>query len=161
MNDLFGAPLLCPASLTTWVDDKAAALAGAAAHIGVRAAQAPVRHLDETGFRVAGKGQWLHTVATETLTFHRVSDKRGAIAEGLGGGVVVPDHFKPFYGLTGVAHAFARRHCARARTVAVDRPQVDEIDAGESTERVLRRCRRRGRFRPLRRLCLSPWFFRF
>ena len=26
MNDLFGAPLLCPASLTTWVDDKAATL---------------------------------------------------------------------------------------------------------------------------------------
>ncbi|MBV8324641.1 MAG: transposase, partial [Hyphomicrobiales bacterium] len=54
MNDLFGAPLLCPASLTTWVDDKAATLAGVAAHIGVLAAQAPVRHLDETGFRIAG-----------------------------------------------------------------------------------------------------------
>ena len=69
MNDLFGAPLLCPASLTTWVDDKAATLAEVAAHIGGLAAQAPVRHLDETGFRVAGKGQWLHTVSTETLTF--------------------------------------------------------------------------------------------
>ena len=88
LNDLFGAPYLCPASLTTWVKGKAAAFAGVAAHIGVLAAQAPVRHLDETGFRVAGKGQWLHTVSTETLTFYRVSEKRGAIAQGLEGGVV-------------------------------------------------------------------------
>ena len=53
-----------------------------------------MRHLGETGFRVAGKGQWLHTVSTETLTFYRVSEKRGAIAQGLEGGVVVHDHFK-------------------------------------------------------------------
>jgi hypothetical protein len=88
-------------------------LAEVAAHIGALAAQAPVRHLDETGFRVAGKGQWLHTVSTETLTFYRVSDKRGAIAEGLEGGVVVHDHFKPYYGLTGVAHAFCNAHHLR------------------------------------------------
>jgi len=113
MNDLFGAPLLCPASLTSWVEDKAAEVAEVAAHIGVLAAQAPVRHLDETGFRVAGKGQWLHTVSTETLTFYRVSEKRGAIAEGLEGGVVVHDHFKPYYGLTGVAHAFCNAHHLR------------------------------------------------
>jgi transposase len=86
MNDLFGTPLLCPASLTTWVKGKAADFAGVAAHIGVLAAQAPVRHLDETRFRVAGKGQWLHTVSTETLTFYRVSEKRGAVPQGLEGG---------------------------------------------------------------------------
>jgi transposase len=55
MNDLFGAPHLCPASLAAWVDGKAAALAAAAAHIGVLARQAPVRHLDEN--RVSRRGQ--------------------------------------------------------------------------------------------------------
>lgn len=79
MNDVFGASYLCAASLATWVEDKAAALAGVAAPIGALAAQAPVRHLDETGFRLAGKGQWLHTVSTETLTFYRVTEQRGAV----------------------------------------------------------------------------------
>ena len=56
MNDLFGAPYLCPASLAAWVDGKAAALAEVAAHIGVLARQAPVRHLDETGFQTVVAG---------------------------------------------------------------------------------------------------------
>ena len=42
---------------------------------------------------------------------------------------------------------------------------VDEFRPGESTERVMRRCRRRGRFRPRRRLCVacagSLWLCRF
>ena len=40
-----------------------------------------------------------------------------------------------------------------------------EFQPGESTERVMRRCRRRGRFRPRRRLCVacagSLWLCRF
>ena len=113
MHDVFGALYLCAASLATWVEDKAEGLASVAAHIGALAAQAPVRHLDETGFRVGGKGQWLHTVSTETLTFYRVTEQRGAVPEGLTGGVVVHDHFKPYYGLTKVAHAFCNAHHRR------------------------------------------------
>jgi transposase len=113
MNDLFGAPSLCAASLMTWVADKAAALAGVAAHIGARAAQAPVRHRDETGFRVAGKGHWLHTVSTETLTSYRVTEQRGDVPQGLAGGGVVHAHFTPYYGLTDVVHAFCNAHHLR------------------------------------------------
>jgi transposase len=113
MHDLFGAPLLCSASLTAWVNEKAAALAQVAAHIADLAAVAPVRHLDETGFRIAGRGQWLHTVSTETLTVYRVSQKRGAVPQDLKGGVVVHDHFKPYCGLTGIAHAFCNAHHLR------------------------------------------------
>jgi transposase len=113
MHDLFGAPLLCSASLMAWVNGKAAAFASVAAHIADLVAVAPVRHLDETGFRIAGRGQWLHTVSTETLTVYRVSEKRGAVPEDLKGGVVVHDHFKPYYGLAGVAHAFCNAHHLR------------------------------------------------
>jgi transposase len=140
---LFGASYLCAASLTTWVEDRAAALAGVAAHIGALATQAPVRHLDETGFRVAGKGQSRHTVSTETLTFHRVTEQRGAVPEGLTGGVVVHDHFKPYYGLTEVAHAFCNAHHLRELKALIE---LDEepwatdmsdllVEAGEAVKK--------------------------
>jgi transposase len=57
MSDLFGALRLCPDSVANWVRGKAAALAPAAARIAALAAAAPVRRLDATGFRIAGKGQ--------------------------------------------------------------------------------------------------------
>ena len=120
MNDVFGAPHLCAASLTAWVEDKATALAAVVAHIRALAEQAPVRHLDETGFRVAGKGQWLHTVSTESLTNYRVTEQRGAVPEGLTGGVVVHDHFKPYSRLTDVAHAFCNAHHLRELKALVE-----------------------------------------
>ena len=113
MHDLFGALRLCPDSVANWVRGKAAALAPAAAQIAVLAAAAPVRCLDETGFRVAGKGQWLHTVAAETLTHYRVSAKRGEMPEGLTGGVAVHDGFKSYSGLTDVRHALCNAHHLR------------------------------------------------
>jgi transposase len=32
-------------------------------------AAAPVKHMDETGFRIGGKTQWLHIASTVLLTF--------------------------------------------------------------------------------------------
>jgi transposase len=60
-----------------------------------------VRCLDETGLRIGGKTQWLHTVATETLTLYRACAKRGAMPEGLEGGVVVHEGFEPYRNLDG------------------------------------------------------------
>jgi len=113
MSDLFGALRLCPDSVANWVRGRAAAFAPVAAQIAALAAAAPVRCLDETGFRVAGKGHWLHTVAAETLTCYRVSAKRGEMPEGLVGGVVVHDGFKSYSGLTEVAHALCNAHHLR------------------------------------------------
>ncbi len=42
-----------------------------------------------------------------------MTEQRGAVPEGLTGGVVVHDHFKPYYGLTNVAHAFCNAHHLR------------------------------------------------
>ena len=44
MNDLFGATLLCPASIVTWGIKKAAELQPFVEHIAARVASAPVRH---------------------------------------------------------------------------------------------------------------------
>ena len=76
LADLFGVPSICSASVMDWVRRKANALAPAAGRIGALVAAARVRCLDETGFRVAGKTQWLHTIATDSLTLYRVSDRR-------------------------------------------------------------------------------------
>ena len=92
LSDLFGAPRLCPASLTAWVRRRARDLERVHSLIGARLAEAKVRHLDETGLRVAGKLHWLHTTSSETLTFYRAEQKRGAIPLDLKGGVVVVDN---------------------------------------------------------------------
>lgn len=112
MGDLFGAELLCPASVAAWSTKKAEDLKPFEALIAARAAQAPVRHLDETGFRIAGKTQWLHTASTVALTHYRVSEKRGAIPA-FEGGVIVHDHFKPYYTLPNVEHALCNAHHLR------------------------------------------------
>ena len=38
-------------------------------------AAAPIKHMDETGFRIGGRTQWLH-IASTVLTFYRVCAKR-------------------------------------------------------------------------------------
>ena len=72
-----------------------------------------MRGLDETGFRVDGKTQWLHTAATPGLTLYRVSAKRGETPQDLAGGVIVHDGFKSHRSLDGVAHALCNAHHLR------------------------------------------------
>src|SRR5271169_4852153 len=113
LSDLFGAPLICPASIVAWVGKKAQELQPVYEFIGERVAEAKVRHLDETGFRIAGKLQWLHTTSSLAFTFYRVDQKRGAIPENLQAGVVVHDHFLPYRRLDAVDHAFCNAHILR------------------------------------------------
>jgi transposase len=114
MADLFGAPTLCAASVVGWVGKKDQELQGVYERIGERVAEAKVRHLDETGYRVAGKLQWLHTTSSLAYTFYRAGEKRGAVPEELQGGVVVHDHFRPYCGrMDKVAHAFCNAHILR------------------------------------------------
>jgi transposase len=113
MGDLFGAQLLCPASIAAWSAAKAEALQPVVEQIAALVEHAPVRHLDETGFRVGGKTQWLHTASTLVLTHYRVAATRGAIPTNLHGGVIVHDHFKPYYRLPGLAHGLCNAHHLR------------------------------------------------
>jgi transposase len=113
LGDLFGAPLLCPASVAAWVGAKARQLERVYRRIGARVAEAKVRHVDETGFRIAGKLQWLHTSSSLAFTFYRADEKRGAIPRDLRGGGVVHDHFAPYHRLEAVDHAFCNAHILR------------------------------------------------
>jgi transposase len=113
LSDLFGAPLICPASVVTWVGKKARALGHVYKAIGERVAEAKVRHLDETGYRIAGKLHWLHTTSSLAFTDYRAGEKRGDIPVDLQGGVVVHDHFLPYRGMDTVDHAFCNAHILR------------------------------------------------
>ncbi len=121
MADLFGAATLCPDSVVAWGKRKAEEFEAVAARIAALVAQACGRHLDETGFRVAGKGQWLHTASTTALTSYRVSAKRGDLPKGFRGGVIVHDHFKPYYAMPGgVRHALCNAHHLRELKALID-----------------------------------------
>ena len=96
LRDLPGAVSLCAASVTSWINGAAQAMSGVAEHILTRLTHGGVRHLDETGFRVAGKLHWLHSVSDLVFTHYRVSARRGDVPVFLSGGTVVHDHWKPY-----------------------------------------------------------------
>jgi transposase len=73
---------------------------------------AAVKNLDETGFRVAGKTQWLHVASTQTATYYHVSPRRKSLLDGLCG-TVVHDHWKAYYNLPGVLHGLCNQHHLR------------------------------------------------
>jgi transposase len=82
-------------------------------------AAAPVKHMDEIGFPIGGKTQWLHIASTVLLTFYRVSPRRGSLLAHVTG-IVVHDHWKPYYTLKGVLHALCNAHHLRELKALVE-----------------------------------------
>jgi len=75
MADLFGVNLVT-ATIARISQDCAERFRGFAEAVRDHVATAPVKHMDETGFRIGGKTQWLYIASAIWLTFYRVS--RGA-----------------------------------------------------------------------------------
>jgi transposase len=113
MTDLFAASSLCPASVVAWTAKAAAAQAPVVEPIVARVVAAKVRHLDETGFRIGGKTRWLHSASTAVYTHYRVGETRGDVPRTMADGVIVHDHFKPYYALRGAQHALCNAHHLR------------------------------------------------
>ncbi len=99
-----------------------------------------MRHLDETGLRIGGRTRWLHTVSTAALTQYRVSEKRGAMPATLRGGVIVHDHFKPYFTLPGVEHALCNAHHLRELKALID---IEKEPWARGMSRLLVRAARR------------------
>jgi transposase len=158
LGDLFGADSLCAASVAEWTRRRAGALAPVTKRIGALLRAARVRCLDETGLRIGGKTQWLHTVATETLTLYRACDKRGAMPEGLEGGVVVHDGFKSYGKLAMAAqppvHALCNAHHLRELKALTEFDQ--EPWAAAMSECLPDACKATGQARTRGATALSP-----
>src|SRR5579864_9337685 len=100
-----------------------------------RVAAAAVKHMDETGFRVGGKTQWLHIGSTALLTFYRICHKRGSLLANVVG-TVVHDHWKPYYTLPGVRHALCNAHHLRELKALIE---IEKEDWARRMQQLLRR----------------------
>jgi transposase len=134
MADLFGVKLVT-ATIARFSQDCAQRFQGFADAVRDRVAAAPVKHMDETGFRISGKTQWLHIASTVWLTFYRVSAKRGSLLAKVTG-VVVHDHWKPYYTMTGVLHALCNAHHLRELKALVE---IEKEDWACKMQHLLRR----------------------
>ena len=113
LSDLFGLSAV-PATLARLIGRTADRLQPFAKAVceGLSSAQVAVKHLDETGLRVAGKTQWLHVICSPLLSHFRVSSRRGDLLTGVSG-LVVHDHWAPYFKMEGVQHALCNAHHLR------------------------------------------------
>src|SRR5471032_2229767 len=153
MADLFGVHLVT-ATIAGMGRNCAARFQGFAAAVRGHVAAAAVKHMDETGFRIGAKTQWLHIASTIWLTFYRVSPKRGSLLENVLG-IVVHDHWKPYYTLKGVLHALCNAHHLRELQALVE---IEKEDWARRMQRLLRRACHAANLARERGVTLSPGF---
>ena len=134
MVDLFGVKV-ATATIATMSRACAERLHGFVETVRDLVAGAPVKHMDETGFRIGGRTQWLHIFSTALLTFYRVASKRGSLLSGVTG-IVVHDHWKPYYTMKGVLHALCNAHHLRELKALVE---IEKEEWARKMQRLLRR----------------------
>ena len=137
MADLFGVEL-CAASVANMSRSCASRLEGFATLVRDLVAGAPVKHMDETGIRIGGKTKWLHVMCTTMLTAYRISPKRGSLFSDdvEVSGIVVHDHWKPYYTMPGVEHALCNAHHLRELKALVE---IEKEDWARQMQTLLRR----------------------
>jgi transposase len=154
MGDLFGVKLSA-ATVAAMSGVCARRLKGLVETIRDRIADAPVKHMDETGFRIGGATRWLHVACTTLLTFYRVCAKRGSLLSDIVGvvGVVVHDHWKPYYTMDGVRHALCNAHHLRELKALVE---IEKEDWARKMQRLLRRACHAANLAREREVALKP-----
>lgn len=133
MSDLFGVRIAA-ATIEGMSRACATRLKGFSETVRGLVAEAPVKHMDETGLRIGGKTQWLHVACTVLLTLYRTCAKRGSLLAGVAG-IVVHDHWKPYYTMTGVLHALCNAHHLRELKALVE---IEKEDWARQMQRLLR-----------------------
>jgi len=134
MADLFGINIAA-ATVAGMSRNCAERLQGFVGSLRDLVAGAPVKHMDETGLRIGGKTNWLHVASTASLTFYRACRKRGELMANVAG-IVVHDHWKPYYTMPGVQHALCNAHHLRELKALVE---IEKEDWARKIQQLLRR----------------------
>ena len=137
MRDLFGISL-CAATIANMSRACARRVEGFSQTVRDLVAGAPVKHMDETGFRIAGKTQWLHVSCTALLTFYHVCAKRSGLLSTIVKvvGTIVHDHWRPYDTMEGVRHALCNAHHLRELKALVE---IEKEDWARRMQILLRR----------------------
>ncbi len=151
MADLFGVKLSA-ATLATMSGACARRLNGLVETIRDHIAGGPIKHMDETGFRIGAKTQWLHVACTSLLTFYRVCAKRGSLLGNVVG-IVVHDHWKPYYTMEGVQHALCNAHHLRELKALIE---IEKEEWARKMQCLLRRACHAANLAREREVVLKP-----
>lgn len=138
-SDLYGVQL-ATATITRYNEIAFDALAPFEASTLSLVKAATVKNLDETGFRIGGKTQWLHVASTVSATYYHVSPRRKSLIEGLSG-TVIHDHWKSYYNLIGVEHALCNQHHLRELKAIIEHDKEPWAEKMRRLLRVALRCR--------------------
>jgi transposase len=153
MGDVFGVEV-ATSTIAAMGHRKAQELAGLAEHIEQQVKHAAVKHLDETGYRIAGVLQWLHVASTWLLTCYRTSAKRGAMLAGVRG-IIVHDFWRPYLTMIGVTHALCNAHHLRELKALID---IEQEPWAREMHRFLRQVCHAANLARAQQRSLSPRF---
>ena len=113
LEDLYGCSM-SPGTIANTSKSLAQNISAVVEKLASSVKSSPVKHLDETGFRISGQTQWLHVVSTETATWYRTAEKRKDLGPLVGiEGVVIHDHWKSYFQLSDVSHGLCNAHHLR------------------------------------------------
>ena len=126
-KDLYGYPINGNTLFRANIDAYEA-LAASEELIKAQLCQAAVAHADESGLRVEGKLQWVHSLSSERLTYLFVHPKRGrkalesehSLLPKLKGWLV-HDCWASYFPFEGVKHALCGAHIVRELQALIDR----------------------------------------